>query len=161
MKAICLTLVCFVLSAGFVAAQGLNTADQTTGSGFNQSSQTTGGGINNSNQTTGSGVNSSGGSIFNPLDGGGITDIVGFFEAILEILMIFAVPIIVFFIIYAGFLYVTARGDTGKISQAHNALLYAIIGGLLVLGANVILAIVANTVCEVTGDTMTSICSGR
>lgn len=97
-------------------------------------------------------------AIFNPLKGGGITSIVGFFQAILDVLLIFAVPLIVFFIIYAGFMYVTARGNAEKVKQAHDALLYALIGGLIVLGANVILEIVANTVCEITGDTITNIC---
>lgn len=98
-------------------------------------------------------------TVFNPLDGGGITSVVGFFQAILDVLLIFAVPIIVFFIIFAGFKYVTARGDASKVKEAHNALLYAIIGGLIVIGANVILSIVAGTVCEITGNTLTSVCN--
>ena len=90
--------------------------------------------------------------IEDPLAGGGITSIVGFFQAILDVILIFAVPVVVFFIIYAGFNYVTARGNAEKISQAHKALLYAIIGGVIVLGANVILDVIANTVCDVVGD---------
>lgn len=82
----------------------------------------------------------------NPLDG--IASITDFFLAILDILLVFAIPFVVFFIIYAGFMYVTARGDTGKIKTAHNALLYAIIGGLLILGARLILAVIAGTVEE-------------
>lgn len=68
------------------------------------------------------------------------------FEAILDIIMVFAIPIIVFFIVWAGFLYVTATGNPEKIKKAHNALLYALIGGLIVLGANVILAVITNTI---------------
>jgi hypothetical protein len=86
------------------------------------------------------------GTLMNPLDG--ITSITGFFLAILDILLVFAIPFVVFFIIYAGFMYVTARGDTGKIQTAHNALLYAIIGGLLILGARLILAVIQGTVDE-------------
>lgn len=83
----------------------------------------------------------------NPLDN--ITTIPGFFRAIIEILLVFAIPFIVFFIIWAGFLYVTARGNPEKIKQAHNALLYALIGGLLILGANLLLDVITNTVEQV------------
>lgn len=96
--------------------------------------------------------------IKNPLEGSGIESIVGFFQAILDILIIFAVPLVVFFIIYAGFQYVTARGNVEKIKAAHNALLYALIGGLIIIGANVILAVIANTVCEIVGDSPANIC---
>jgi hypothetical protein len=83
-----------------------------------------------------------------PLDSS-INSIPAFFLAILDILLVFAIPFVVFFIIYAGFLYVTARGNPGAIEQAHKALLYAIIGGLLIFGARAILAIITNTVNSV------------
>jgi len=82
-------------------------------------------------------------SVQNPLAVGTIQ---GLFQAIIDIVMVFAVPIIVFFIVYAGFLYVTARGNVDQIGKAHKALLYALIGGLLILGANVLIDVVAGTV---------------
>lgn len=69
-----------------------------------------------------------------------------FLLAIIDIILIFAVPIIVLFIMYAGFLYVTARGDTGQIGQAHSALTWAIIGGVIVLGAKILLTVIQGTV---------------
>lgn len=72
--------------------------------------------------------------------------VIQLFETILDVVLIFAVPIIVFFIIYAGFLYVTARGNENTIKQAHMALLYALIGGLLILGARVLIEVVSGTV---------------
>lgn len=66
--------------------------------------------------------------------------------AILDILLVFAVPVIIFFIVYAGFLYVTARGNPGKIQDATQALTYALIGGAIILGARIIGAVVKNTV---------------
>jgi len=83
----------------------------------------------------------------NPLSN--ISSIPAFFLAIIDILMIFAVPFIVFFIIYAGFLYVTARGNAETIKKAHNALLYALIGGLLILGSRTLLTIIENTVTQI------------
>lgn len=80
----------------------------------------------------------------NPLDPS-ISSIPAFFLAILNILLVFAIPFVVFFIIYAGYLYVMARGNPGKIGEAHKALLYAIIGGIIIIGARVILSIVQST----------------
>lgn len=60
--------------------------------------------------------------------------------------MIFAVPLIIFMIIYAGFTYVMAQGNETKVSTANRALLYAVIGGVIILGANVILAVIQGTV---------------
>jgi len=68
----------------------------------------------------------------NPLKVGSIQELL---SAILGVVIVIATPIVVFFIIYAGFLYVTARGNTQQVQQATTALTYAIIGGLLILGS--------------------------
>ena len=65
---------------------------------------------------------------------------------ILNVLLVIAVPIIVFFIIFAGFSYVTAQGNPEKIKQASRSLTYAIIGGVLILGAVAISEILQNVV---------------
>lgn len=67
-------------------------------------------------------------------------------SAILNILIIIATPIIIFFIIYAGYLYVTARGNSEQIKTANSALTYAIIGGVLIIGAVAIGEIIKNLV---------------
>lgn len=82
--------------------------------------------------------------IQNPL--GNETTIYDIANALLGILMVFAVPIILFFIVWAGFLYVTAGGDQAQITKATKALMYAVIGGVIVLGAQVLLAVITNTV---------------
>lgn len=79
----------------------------------------------------------------NPLKFDDLTDL---FEAILGVVMILATPVIVFFIIYAGFLYVTARGNAAQVEQASRALTYAIIGGVIVLGSFALITIVKNLV---------------
>lgn len=79
----------------------------------------------------------------NPL---GDLTLMGLFQTILNVVMIFAVPLVVFFIIFAGFKYVTAQGNPDKISEANKALLYALIGGLLILGANVLIEVISGTV---------------
>ena len=75
-----------------------------------------------------------------------VTTIEGLLEAILNIVIVLATPIIIFFIIYAGFLYATARGNAEQIKQATNALTYAIIGGVIILGSVAIATIVKNLV---------------
>lgn len=87
--------------------------------------------------------NSDSATLINPLGSDSITE---FFLQLLQIVLIFAVPIIVFFIIYAGFLYVTARGNQDQVTKATRALGYAILGGVIILGAQVILVIIQGTV---------------
>ncbi len=67
-------------------------------------------------------------------------------SAILNILIIIATPIIIFFIIYGGYLYVTSRGNPEQIKTATSALTYAIIGGVLIIGAVAIGEIIKNLV---------------
>jgi uncharacterized membrane protein YjfL (UPF0719 family) len=81
--------------------------------------------------------------IENPLEADSITE---FFLDIIQILLIFAVPIIVFFIILSGFKLVTAQGNDAQISEGKRAFLYALIGALLILGAYVILEVIQQTV---------------
>lgn len=69
-----------------------------------------------------------------------------FLVAILNIIIIIATPIVVLAIVYAGFLYVTARGNVEQTSQATRALTYAIIGGILIIGALALTQIISNLV---------------
>lgn len=66
--------------------------------------------------------------------------------AILNIFMVLMIPVIVFFIILAGFKYVTAQGNSGQIEEATTTFTYAIIGGVLILAAVAIAEIIRNTV---------------
>ena len=92
---------------------------------------------------TGQSVQNSPITIENPIEADNIQEL---FAAIIDILLVFAVPLIVFFIIYAGFMYVTARGNAEIIQKAHMALLYALIGGVLILGAKVLIDVISGTV---------------
>jgi hypothetical protein len=75
------------------------------------------------------------GRICNPLQSTTITE---FLVKIIQVLLIFAIPIVVFFIILAGFKFVTARGNDSKITEAKTALTWAVVGGVIVLGAQLI-----------------------
>jgi hypothetical protein len=55
------------------------------------------------------------------------------------------------YIMYAGFLYVTARGDVVQIKQAHDALLWGSIGAAVLLGAYVIASAIGGTIDQIRG----------
>lgn len=79
----------------------------------------------------------------NPLQVGTITELL---NEILKIFITIATPLVIFFIIYAGFMYVTARGNPAEIEKAHRAITYALIGGVLIIGAVAIGQIIKNLV---------------
>lgn len=81
--------------------------------------------------------------IANPLQS---TTITGFLINIIEVLLVFAVPIIVFFIIFAGFKFVTARGNESEITVAKTALTWAVVGGVIILAARLIITVIQRTV---------------
>lgn len=80
----------------------------------------------------------------NPLPS--ITTIGGFIEKLLNIVLKIGVPIVTIFIIYAGFLFVSARGNEKKLQEAKDALLYTVIGAAVLLGAWVIASAIQGTV---------------
>jgi len=65
---------------------------------------------------------------------------------ILELVVQIGLPIIVLAIIYAGFLYVKARGNETEVTEAHRTIYYTIIGAAIVLGAAVISAAIKGTI---------------
>lgn len=81
-----------------------------------------------------------------PLKNSGIVSIEGLVKTLLNVLIVIAAPIVVIFIILSGFKYVTAQGDPGKLEEAKRALVYAIIGGVIIVGATAIFEIIVNTI---------------
>lgn len=82
-------------------------------------------------------------ALINPLKFGTLTELL---TEILKILVVFAVPIVVFFIIYAGFKFVTARGSESELEKAKSAFTWAVIGGVIILGAQLIITVIQGTV---------------
>jgi hypothetical protein len=62
-----------------------------------------------------------------------------------------AVPIITVFIVYSGFLFVTAQGNQAKLETAKRNFLYSVLGALLILAAWVLAQIIGSTVSELLG----------
>ena len=102
-------------------------------------------------QSTGSGTNPpSGGPIVidirNPTRGVG-DDLISLLNAILnKVVMPIATVMVVLWIIWAGFSYVLAQGNPAKIEQAHQRLLWSLIGAGILLGAAAISIVVQNTI---------------
>jgi lysylphosphatidylglycerol synthetase-like protein (DUF2156 family) len=59
--------------------------------------------------------------------------------------------VVVFFIIYSGYKFVTARGNEAEVSKAKDIFYATIIGAAILLGAGIIAQIVVNTVKETAG----------
>ncbi len=90
-----------------------------------------------------------GGGLQNPLRG--INNFEEFVELLLKAVINIGFPIAVLFIVYAGFLFVTAQGDTTKIQKAKDTFFYTIIGVALFLGSWTLAIIVKNTIKLITG----------
>jgi len=95
----------------------------------------------------GEGGGGSGSGIKNPLKSDSIQ---AFVSDLLGVVIQVGVVVVVLMIIFAGFKFVTAQGAPDKISEAKRALFWALIGGLIVLGARAISEVVSNTVDQLT-----------
>jgi len=93
-------------------------------------------------QNLGSGGSSSG-ELKNPIEA---QDLLQLLQKLVEVLIEYGVVIAAFFIIYSGFLFVTARGSEEKVKQAKKTFWYTIIGATVVLGAWVIVTVIAETI---------------
>lgn len=69
-----------------------------------------------------------------------------FILKVIDVLFIIAAPIIAIFIIYSGFLFVTAAGNTEKLKKAKETFLYTVIGAAILLAAKVIATALQNTI---------------
>lgn len=85
----------------------------------------------------------------NPLGFGTLS---GFLNAILEVVLVIAYPIVVVAIVYTGFLFVTAGGNEAKLTKAKQALVWTLIGAMIVLGAFILAQAVQGTVDEIKAD---------
>ena len=81
--------------------------------------------------------------LINPLQSSTIQEFLG---KVVEVLVILATPIIVLFIMYAGFLFTTARGNEAQLAKAKSALLWAVVGGVIVVGASLIADVLQGTI---------------
>lgn len=100
------------------------------------------------NRTNPSIVNSQTTKIENPLAAGSVNELVA---KLLDVVIKIGSLLAVVFIIYSGFLFVTAGGSTEKIESAKKVFLYCMIGTAIILGSKVIQVLIENTVKDVLG----------
>lgn len=95
--------------------------------------------------TSGGGTGSVSGGITNPLKFDSISE---FLNAILDVIILISVPIIILFIVYGGFKFISAQGNETKLSDAKRIIMYTLIGAVLILGAKVLAVAIQATVSE-------------
>ncbi len=81
--------------------------------------------------------------ITNPIK---VSDLNGLIKTILEGVIKIGIPIVALAIIYSGFLFVSARGNSEQIQTAKRALLYSVIGAAILLGSWAIAQLISDTV---------------
>lgn len=103
--------------------------------------QTSGAG-NNQTQTNGAG--DSGITLVNPLGAG--TDLTTLLGEVLDFVVNIGAIVVILMIVFVGYKFVVARGNPAKITEARQALLWTVVGALILLGAKAI----AIGICETT-----------
>ncbi len=86
----------------------------------------------------------SGGGLTNPLNN--INSLQDLLKAILGAVVELGSIVLVMALVYTGFLFVVAQGNEEKIRSARSALMWTVIGGLILLGAKAIELVIENTV---------------
>lgn len=81
----------------------------------------------------------------------GQANIQQFIATALKAIVQISLPIITFFVVYAGFLFVSARGNPNQLEKAKGNIPYVLIGAALILGAWVLATLLGNTVQQITG----------
>src|SRR3989338_10610999 len=69
-----------------------------------------------------------------------------FLKDTLDVFLTIGIIIAVLFMVYAGFLFVTARGDTAQLTTAKKTFLVAVIGTAIIMGVWVIAQAIVGTV---------------
>ncbi len=79
------------------------------------------------------------------------TDLKQLVKDILDVVVDFGAIIVVFFVVYSGFLFVKAQGDPAGLKKAKDTFFWTIVGGMIVLGAHVLSRVIQNTVDQIQG----------
>ncbi len=90
-------------------------------------------------------ANSPGTTIENPL-GDGNDSVEALLFKIMKLVSMVGGVVVVFFIIYSGYTFVMAQGKPDELVKARDMFLATIVGGAILLGANIIATVVVNTV---------------
>lgn len=101
-----------------------------------------------SNYPSQSGVTGgSGTTLINPLQSNNLQE---FLISILDFVIRIGTIVIILMLVYVGYLFVVAQGSDSKLSEAKHALLWTLIGALILLGAKAIALAIQATVQALT-----------
>ncbi len=87
-----------------------------------------------------------GGGLCNPL---GYDSLTTFLANILKIVAQIGFPVVVLFLVYIGFLYVSSASKPEKLAKVHGYFFWAVVGGLVVLGAEALSLAIQATVQQI------------
>lgn len=82
----------------------------------------------------------------NPIVYGGISTVPELLLALVDLVFLVGVPIVVLFIIYSGFLFVTGGDNEAQTKKARFVFTWTMVGALILLGAKAIALAIKNTV---------------
>ena len=86
----------------------------------------------------------------NPLNSA-FSTVPDFISGVLRVVVMIALPIITIFIVFAGFKFLAARGNSSKLDEAKKNFMWVIVGALLIMGAWVLATLIAGTVTQLVG----------
>jgi hypothetical protein len=86
---------------------------------------------------------SSSGQIVNPIPS--VTSVPGLIQKILTGVLKVGIPVVALAVIYCGFLFVFARGNSEKLTKAKDALLWTLIGAAVLLGSWALAQMISTT----------------
>ncbi|MCK4918578.1 MAG: TrbC/VirB2 family protein [Candidatus Pacebacteria bacterium] len=86
----------------------------------------------------------------NPI-GGTSSTLAGFIDSILDVVVTIATPIAILAIIYSGFLFVKAQGNSSELEKAKKTLMWVLVGVAVLLGAQLLASVIEGTINNLKG----------
>ncbi len=72
-----------------------------------------------------------------------------FLLALVDLAFLIAMPIIVVFLVYSGFLFLTAGDNEANVTKAKKVFLWCLVGATIAIGAKVLAAVIQATIIDV------------
>lgn len=132
--------------------QGGSTGNPSTTSGGSTGFSSSPGG--STGYPAGTPGGSTGFTLQNPLGSNGPQTLCGLIKKIVDVVVAVGFPFAVFFIVYAGFLFVWARGNPVELAHARRNLMYTVIGLMIFFGAWLLTQVIANTLNSIGNPTI-------
>lgn len=151
-----IVLLLFVVCCVFGSFTLMAHAQENLGNGGSGTSENAGNGGSGTTENLGNGGNGTtenlgnGGAgqvLKNPLK---FDSLPALLDAVLKAVVDIGAIVLIFMLVWCGFLFVSAQGNPEKISSARSALIWTLIGGLILLGAEAISKVIEATVQSIT-----------